>query len=66
MRRVLAARIRRGDDAHVVQLYAQDDLRVPIEGAGVVIDVETGERVAVDRTAGRRLADDGRAVPRRL
>jgi len=65
MRRVLAARIRRGDDAHVVQLYSQDDLRVPIDGAGVVVDAETGERVAVDHTAARRLADDAARRERR-
>ncbi len=56
MRRVLAACVCRGDDVHVVHVVAQEDLRLPGDGPGVVVDAETGERVLVDRTAARRLA----------
>jgi uncharacterized protein (DUF58 family) len=65
LRRVLAARARRGDDVHVVQVFAREDLRPPLGEAGVVVDAETGERVAVDASAPRRLADDAARRERR-
>jgi uncharacterized protein (DUF58 family) len=54
-RRVLAARVRRGDDVHVVHLYAAGDRQVPGDGPVVVVDAETGERLTVDGSATRRL-----------
>lgn len=54
-RRVIAARVRRGDDVHVVHLFAVGDLVVPGEAPVVVVDVETGERCTVDASASRRL-----------
>jgi uncharacterized protein (DUF58 family) len=65
LQRVLGARIRRGDDVHVVQLHAQADVRSPLSGSGVVVDAETGERVVIDQTAGRRLVDDASRRERR-
>ncbi len=65
LRRVLAARIRRGDDTHVVQVYSPQDRQIVVNGAAVVMDVESGERVAVDHTATRRLANDAARRERR-
>jgi len=69
MRRVLGARIRRGDDVHVVHVVSQQDLHISNEGPlgtpGVAVDSETGERVAVDHTAARRLSGDAARRERR-
>lgn len=54
-RRVLAARVRRGDDVHVVHLCAAGDRALPGGDAVVVVDAETGERFAVGESATRRL-----------
>ncbi len=57
-RRILAARVRRGDDVHVVHVVAAGDRAVAADAPVVVaVDAESGERVAVDDTASRRLAN---------
>ncbi len=57
-RDVLAARIRRGDDVHVVHLCAAGDRLTDVRGATTFVDVETGERVPGDAGAARVVASD--------